>query len=257
MILFQTLCDFQYVEAGGKDQGINVRKKAQSLVGLLSDKEKIREVRNKAASNRDKCGSAPSVFLASYFGLVTQLSVIFSSMVSHKSRSRKSISRLVAHRYRGVSSTGAFTKSSSYSSTGGGYGGGGDSYQDDDRYGASSRGARDDDRYGDRDRDRDDRYKDDRYKDDRYKDDRYRDDDRSTRDSSGDRYRDDRDRERFEDDRYGPTKPGDGYGNDKYGDDSKNDGSSSGYGRDRERERDRSFEEDERYPPRCFPDLLF
>jgi epsin len=50
----QTLTDFQYVEASGKDQGINVRKKAQSLVALLSDKEKIREVRAKAAANRDK-----------------------------------------------------------------------------------------------------------------------------------------------------------------------------------------------------------
>lgn len=46
--------DFQYLEPGGKDQGINVRKKAQTLVGLLNDKEKIREARGKAASNRDK-----------------------------------------------------------------------------------------------------------------------------------------------------------------------------------------------------------
>lgn len=187
----QTLCDFQYVEPGGKDQGINVRKKAQTLVGLLSDKEKIREVRAKAAANRDK--------------------------------------------YRGVSSTGSFSKSSSYSSTGGGYGG--DSYNDEDRYGGNSRGGRDDDRYGDRDRDRDDRYR----------EDRYRDDDRSTRDPSADRYKDDRDRDRFEDDRYGSSKGGDGYSNEKYTDDYKNESSGSGYGRDG---RDRSFEEDERYPPR-------
>ena len=50
----QTLCDFQYMEASGKDQGINVRKKAQSLVALIKDKDKIREVRQKAAANRDK-----------------------------------------------------------------------------------------------------------------------------------------------------------------------------------------------------------
>jgi hypothetical protein len=50
----QTLCDFQYMEASGKDQGINVRKKAQSLVALIKDKDKIREVRQKAATNRDK-----------------------------------------------------------------------------------------------------------------------------------------------------------------------------------------------------------
>ncbi|CAM6092744.1 unnamed protein product [Calypogeia fissa] len=194
----QTLVDFQYMEAGGKDQGINVRKKAQTLVGLLSDKEKIREVRAKAAANRDK--------------------------------------------YRGVSSTGSFSKSGSYSSTGGGYGG--DSHRDEDRYGGSSRSGRDDDRYGgDRDRDREERYR-----DEPYKEDRYRDDDRSTRDTSGDRYRDDRDRDRFEDDRYG-SKGGDGYNNnDKYSDDVKSEGSASGYGKDRDR--DRSFEEDDRYPPR-------
>eukprot|EP00246_Nothoceros_aenigmaticus_P004064 TRINITY_DN1537_c0_g1_i3.p1 TRINITY_DN1537_c0_g1~~TRINITY_DN1537_c0_g1_i3.p1 ORF type:complete len:462 (-),score=106.86 TRINITY_DN1537_c0_g1_i3:450-1835(-) len=50
----QTLVDFQYIEPNGKDQGINVRKKAQTLVALVNDKEKIREVRHKAATNRDK-----------------------------------------------------------------------------------------------------------------------------------------------------------------------------------------------------------
>ncbi|KAI5056532.1 hypothetical protein GOP47_0028350 [Adiantum capillus-veneris] len=49
-----TLADFQYVETNGKDHGINVRKKSQSLVLLVNDKEKIREVRQKAADNRDK-----------------------------------------------------------------------------------------------------------------------------------------------------------------------------------------------------------
>lgn len=52
-----TLSDFQYVEPNGKDQGINVRKKAQTIVSLINDKEKIQEVRQKAAANRDKyCG---------------------------------------------------------------------------------------------------------------------------------------------------------------------------------------------------------
>ncbi|XP_024357809.1 uncharacterized protein [Physcomitrium patens] len=50
----QTLCEFQYLEQSGKDQGINVRKKAQTLVALIKDKDKIREVRSKAAANRDK-----------------------------------------------------------------------------------------------------------------------------------------------------------------------------------------------------------
>ncbi|MCO5559959.1 hypothetical protein L7F22_013563 [Adiantum nelumboides] len=49
-----TLADFQFVEANGKDQGINVRQKSQNLVRLVNDKEKIREVRQKAADNRDK-----------------------------------------------------------------------------------------------------------------------------------------------------------------------------------------------------------
>ncbi|KAL0287931.1 UNVERIFIED_CONTAM: Clathrin interactor EPSIN 2 [Sesamum calycinum] len=38
----------------GKDQGNNVRKKSQSLVVLVSNRERIQEVRQKAAANRDK-----------------------------------------------------------------------------------------------------------------------------------------------------------------------------------------------------------
>ncbi|XP_039004866.1 clathrin interactor EPSIN 1-like [Hibiscus syriacus] len=49
-----SLTSFEYVEASGKDMGINVRKKAETIVGLLSNKEKIQEARNKAAENRDK-----------------------------------------------------------------------------------------------------------------------------------------------------------------------------------------------------------
>jgi epsin len=54
MYFLQTLVDFQYIEASGKDQGINVRKKAQNLVSLINDKERIREVRQKANANREK-----------------------------------------------------------------------------------------------------------------------------------------------------------------------------------------------------------
>lgn len=50
----QSLTSFEYVEPSGKDMGINVRKKAETIVGLLSNKEKIQEARNKAAANRDK-----------------------------------------------------------------------------------------------------------------------------------------------------------------------------------------------------------
>lgn len=49
-----TLSDFQYIDSSGRDQGTNVRKKSQSLVVLVNDKERIQEVRQKAASNRDK-----------------------------------------------------------------------------------------------------------------------------------------------------------------------------------------------------------
>ncbi|KAE8734075.1 Clathrin interactor EPSIN 3 [Hibiscus syriacus] len=49
-----TLSNFQYIDSSGRDQGNNVKKKSQSLVALVSDKERIIEVRQKAAANRDK-----------------------------------------------------------------------------------------------------------------------------------------------------------------------------------------------------------
>ncbi|KAM3710204.1 hypothetical protein ACB098_01G012600 [Castanea mollissima] len=49
-----SLSSFEYVEPNGKDMGINVRKKVEVIVSLLNNKEKIQEVRNKAAANRDK-----------------------------------------------------------------------------------------------------------------------------------------------------------------------------------------------------------
>ncbi|XP_043723882.1 clathrin interactor EPSIN 2 isoform X2 [Telopea speciosissima] len=49
-----TLADFQYIDSSGRDQGNNVRKKSQSLVTLVNDKERIEEARQKAAANRDK-----------------------------------------------------------------------------------------------------------------------------------------------------------------------------------------------------------
>ena len=53
--LVKSLRGFEYVEPNGKDSGINVRKKAENIVGLLNNKDKIQEVRNKAAANREKC----------------------------------------------------------------------------------------------------------------------------------------------------------------------------------------------------------
>ncbi|CAA0824255.1 Clathrin interactor EPSIN 1 [Striga hermonthica] len=49
-----SLASFEYVEPSGKDMGINVRKKAETIVALLNNKDKIQEVRNKAAANREK-----------------------------------------------------------------------------------------------------------------------------------------------------------------------------------------------------------
>ncbi|CAN1732060.1 Clathrin interactor EPSIN 2 [Linum perenne] len=49
-----TLSDFQYIDSSGRDQGSNVRKKSQNLVVLVNDKEKIIEVRQKAAANRER-----------------------------------------------------------------------------------------------------------------------------------------------------------------------------------------------------------
>ncbi|KAG7943419.1 hypothetical protein I3843_15G037800 [Carya illinoinensis] len=69
-----SLTSFEYVEPNGKDMGINVRKKAETIVALLNNKEKIQEVRNKAAANRDK-----------YFGLS-------SSGITYKSGSATSSS---------------------------------------------------------------------------------------------------------------------------------------------------------------------
>ncbi|XP_019429566.1 PREDICTED: clathrin interactor EPSIN 3-like isoform X2 [Lupinus angustifolius] len=55
-----TLSDFQYIDSSGRDQGNNVRRKSQSLVLLVNDKERIVEVRQKAATNRDKFHNNPS-----------------------------------------------------------------------------------------------------------------------------------------------------------------------------------------------------
>ncbi|WZZ91532.1 hypothetical protein YC2023_120111 [Brassica napus] len=49
-----SLSSFEYVEPNGKDVGINVRKKAENIVALLNNKEKISEIRDKATINRNK-----------------------------------------------------------------------------------------------------------------------------------------------------------------------------------------------------------
>nr|XP_010920459.1 clathrin interactor EPSIN 2 isoform X2 [Elaeis guineensis] len=51
-----TLSDFQYIDSSGRDQGSNVRRKSQSLVALVNSKERIQELREKAAANKEKYG---------------------------------------------------------------------------------------------------------------------------------------------------------------------------------------------------------
>ncbi|KAG4925141.1 hypothetical protein JHK87_050681 [Glycine soja] len=52
--VYKELSSFEYVEPSGKDVRLNVRTNAENIVSLLNDKDKIHEVRNKAAANRDK-----------------------------------------------------------------------------------------------------------------------------------------------------------------------------------------------------------
>src|ERR1700744_4639117 len=56
MSLLKMLRQFHFIDANGKDQGINVRNRSKELVELLSDVEKIRTERKKARSNRQKYG---------------------------------------------------------------------------------------------------------------------------------------------------------------------------------------------------------
>ncbi|PKU78578.1 Clathrin interactor EPSIN 1 [Dendrobium catenatum] len=67
---------FEYVEPNGKDVGINVRKKVETILALLEDKEKMQAVRNKADATRDK-----------YFGLSSTGITYKSSSTSYSGSS--------------------------------------------------------------------------------------------------------------------------------------------------------------------------
>jgi epsin len=54
--LLKMLRQFHFIDANGKDQGINVRNRSKELVDLLSDVDKIRTERKKAKGNRAKYG---------------------------------------------------------------------------------------------------------------------------------------------------------------------------------------------------------
>jgi epsin len=54
--LLKMLRQFHFIDANGKDQGLNVRNRSKELVDLLSDVDKIRTERKKAKGNRAKYG---------------------------------------------------------------------------------------------------------------------------------------------------------------------------------------------------------
>ncbi|KAK1266620.1 Clathrin interactor EPSIN 3 [Acorus gramineus] len=166
-----TLSDFQYIDSKGRDQGNNVRRKSQSLVALVNDKERIQEVRQKAFANKDKYRPTGGMHRPG----------------SYSSPGREGYAdRYDDDRYEGR-------------------------YRDEDRdgYGRERDGGyRDDDRYGrggdpyNRDGDRYGRDPEDRYSRESYRDDDYRGSRSSDNYQFGSRTRSfDRDRERsYEDD---------------------------------------------------------
>ncbi|XP_015583026.2 clathrin interactor EPSIN 3 isoform X1 [Ricinus communis] len=158
-----TLSDFQYIDSSGRDQGSNVRKKSQSLVVLVNDKERIIEVRQKAAANREKFRntSAGGMYKPGSYG-----------------------DRYDDERYEG--------RYGSRDEDRNGYGYGRErdyNYRDDDRYGKYGDSySRDGDRYG---RDNEERYSRDGYRDDDYQGRSRSIDDYGSRSRSSDRGADD------------------------------------------------------------------
>ncbi|XWS35258.1 hypothetical protein CRYUN_Cryun21dG0110700 [Craigia yunnanensis] len=132
-----TLSDFQYIDSSGRDQGSNVRKKSQSLVILANDKERIIEVREKAAANRDKFRNT------SGGGMYRPGSGEYGDKYDYDRHG----SREEDHN--------GYRRDKEYG------------YRDDDRYGRyGDSNSRDGDRYG---RDYEDRYSRDGYRDDDYR----------------------------------------------------------------------------------------
>ncbi|XP_020113194.1 clathrin interactor EPSIN 2-like isoform X2 [Ananas comosus] len=179
-----TLSDFQYIDSSGRDQGSNVRRKSQSLVSLVNDKERIQEVRQKAVATRDKYRST------------------FSTGGTNRPSS-----------YSGAGGYGDRYDDDRYENR---YGGRDDErngngrerewgYRDDDRYGGGGDSYyRDGDRYA---RDTDERYgRESNYRADEYRGARGNDDySYGSRNRSFDR---DRDRSHDDDDRYSSRSDG-------------------------------------------------
>ncbi|KAL6616036.1 hypothetical protein ACP70R_038306 [Stipagrostis hirtigluma subsp. patula] len=76
------LTTFEYVEPNGKDVGLNVRKKAETVLAIVDDRDKLQQVREKAAATRDK-----------YFGLSSTGVTYKSSAASSGGGSYSSSSR--------------------------------------------------------------------------------------------------------------------------------------------------------------------
>ncbi|GMI64399.1 EPSIN2 [Hibiscus trionum] len=132
-----TLSNFQYIDSSGRDQGNNVRKKSQSLVALVNDKERIIEVRQKAAANRDKFRNT------STGGMYRPGSGGYGDRYEDHSGNR------------GYDDQNGYGREREYG------------YRDDERYGRyGDSNSRDGDRYG---RDPEDRYSRDGYRDDDYR----------------------------------------------------------------------------------------
>ncbi|CAI9771735.1 unnamed protein product [Fraxinus pennsylvanica] len=124
-----SLASFEYVEPSGKDLGINVRKKAETIVSLLNNKDKIQEVRNKASANREK-----------YFGLSSSGITYKSGAASFSNSSWKS-----SDQYGGFGNT---KDDDTYQ----------DSYKEKDKYGEdkfekTTKSKKEPSRYGSKDQD--------------------------------------------------------------------------------------------------------
>ncbi|KAL8537336.1 hypothetical protein ACS0TY_012472 [Phlomoides rotata] len=119
-----SLASFEYVEPNGKDLGINVRKKAETIVALLNNKDKIHEVRSKAAANREK-----------YVGLSSSGATFKSGAASFTNTGFRN-----SDRYGGFGSTGdSETFNDSYKDK--------DQY-DEDKYKKTSKSKKESSRYG-------------------------------------------------------------------------------------------------------------
>lgn len=55
-VSMKAISEFEYVEPTGKDVGINIRIKVETILALLNDKEKIQAIRDKRVAPQDKYG---------------------------------------------------------------------------------------------------------------------------------------------------------------------------------------------------------